>query len=55
MARGNILTQKVNFFISAIFIAVFGLFLTTKILDITQHSDLITQVVAQTADALAQN
>ena len=54
MARGNLLTQKVNFFISAAFIAVFGLFLTTKILDISQHADPITQAVAETADALAQ-
>jgi hypothetical protein len=52
MRSTNPLTQKVNFFISATFIAVFGIFLTSKILDVAQADDPIKDAVAATQQAL---
>ena len=54
MRSNNPLTQKVNFVISATFIAVFGLFLTSKILDVAKATDPIESTVAATAAALGQ-
>lgn len=48
----NYFKQRVNFFISTCFIAVFGLFLTMKVLDILQMFDPITENVAATQVAL---
>jgi hypothetical protein len=52
--RDNPLTQRVNFYISASFILVFGLFMTTKILDFAHADDPITNAVAATQAALNQ-
>jgi hypothetical protein len=53
--EGKLLTQKVNFFIAATFIAAFGLFMTSKILDAAQLSNPITAAAAQTVDTLTRN
>ena len=52
--KNSLLKQKVNFFISATFIAVFGLFFTTKILDVAHAENPIKDAVAATQVALEQ-
>lgn len=54
MRSTNPLTQKVNFFISACFIASFGLFMTTKIIDFANGNDPIVDAVVATQSALQQ-
>lgn len=51
----NPLTQKVNFFISATFIASFGLFVTFQILEVAHASNPIRNAVAATQSALDHN
>jgi len=55
MNKTNPLTQKVNFFVSATFIAVFGVFFTSKIMDAAQLVNPIKGVVVATQNALEQN
>jgi hypothetical protein len=55
MHSSNPLTQKVNFAISACFIGVFGLFMTTKIIDFAHADDPIVDAVAATQQALLQD
>ena len=51
----NPLMQKVNFYISIVFIAAFGFLLTIKIVQAIQLVNPLSQDTAATVDALAQN
>jgi hypothetical protein len=55
MRSSNPFTQKVNFIISAFFIASFGFFLTTKIIDFVHAANPIVDAVAATQQALKRN
>ena len=51
----NPLMQKVNFFVSVAFIAVFGFFLTLKIVQAIQIVDPLANDTVATESALNQN